>query len=159
MPPRSHGPGSHATVSDPLFARILSELGQTLGIPALAPAEGGLCQLAFDGRHLVQLMDHGARAQILLSCGVGGKMDNALAMLAAQSNFMQAGGGVVACAAPDGRMHLQLGVPRAECRANALLAAIDALLGQVEAWEKRCARAQPEVDALRRNPAFMMQSV
>ena len=38
-------------------------------------------------------------------------------------------------------------------------AAIEALLNQVEAWEKRIARAEPEVDALRRNPAFMMQSV
>ncbi len=146
-------------MSDPLFARILSELGQTLGIPALAPAEGGLCQLAFDGRHLVQLVEHGARGQILLSCAVGGKMDGAQALLAAQSNFMQAGGGVVACAAPDGRMHLQLGVPRAECRADTLLAAIDALLGQVEAWEKRSAQAAPGGDAPWRNPAFMMQSV
>lgn len=148
-------------MSDPLFARILSELGQTLGIPALAPAEGGLCQLAFDGRHLVQLMEHGARGQILLSCAVGGKMDGALALLAAQSNFMQAGGGVVACAAPDGRLHLQLGVARADCRADTLMAAIDALLGQVEAWEKRSARADADadVDAHRRNPAFLMQSV
>ncbi|WP_410900901.1 CesT family type III secretion system chaperone, partial [Pseudoalteromonas sp. SIMBA_162] len=46
-------------MSDPQFAQVLSELGQALGIPALAPAEGGLCQLAFDGRHLVQLMAHG----------------------------------------------------------------------------------------------------
>ncbi|MCW0211145.1 CesT family type III secretion system chaperone [Achromobacter veterisilvae] len=146
-------------MSDPFFARILSELGQTLGIPALAPSEGGLCQLAFDGRHLVQIVEHGARAQILLSCAVGGKMDGAQALLAAQANFMQAGGGVVACAAPDGRMHLQLGVARADCRADNLMAAIDALLNQAEAWEKRCARAEPDVDALRRNPAFMMQSV
>ncbi|WYX20048.1 CesT family type III secretion system chaperone [Achromobacter xylosoxidans] len=123
-------------MSDSHFAQALSELGQALGIPALAPAEGGLCQLAFDGRHLVQLLAHGARGQILLSCAVGGgKMDGAQALLAAQGNFLQAGGGVVACAAPDGRMHLQLGVPREQCNAQALLAAIDALLNQVEAWE------------------------
>ncbi|MDF3850729.1 type III secretion system chaperone [Achromobacter denitrificans] len=146
-------------MSDPLFVRMLSELGQMLGIPALAPSEGGLCQLAFDGRHLVQIVEHGARAQILLSCAVGGKMDGAQALLAAQANFMQAGGGVVACAAPDGRMHLQLGVAREACRADTLMAAIDALLVQVETWEKRSARAEPDVDALRRNPAFMMQSV
>lgn len=65
----------------------------------------------------------------------------------------------MACAAPDGRMHLQLGVAREQCGADTLLAAIEALLNQVEAWEKRIARAEPEVDALRRNPAFMMQSV
>ncbi|MFY1909614.1 CesT family type III secretion system chaperone [Achromobacter xylosoxidans] len=145
-------------VSDSHFAQALSELGQALGIPALAPAEGGLCQLAFDGRHLVQLLAHGARGQILLSCAVGGgKMDGAQALLAAQGNFLQAGGGVVACAAPDGRMHLQLGVPREQCNAQALLAAIDALLNQVEAWEKRGARAEP--DAPRRTPTFMRQSV
>ncbi|KGD93681.1 hypothetical protein JL37_14655 [Achromobacter sp. RTa] len=138
---------------------MLSELGQMLGIPALAPSDGGLCQLAFDGRHLVQIVEHGARGQVLLSCAVGGRMDGAQALLAAQSNFMQAGGGIVACAAPDGRMHLQLGVARAECRADTLMAAIDALLNQVEAWEQRCARTEPDVDALRRNPAFMMQSV
>ena len=143
-------------MSDPQFAQVLSELGQALGIPALAPAEGGLCQLAFDGRPLVQLM----RGQILLSCAVGGgRMDGALALLAAQGNFLQAGGGVVACAAPDGRMHLQLGLPREQCGADALLAAIDALLNQVEAWEKRAARAEPGADAPWRNPAFMMQSV
>ncbi|WP_231570345.1 type III secretion system chaperone [Achromobacter sp. RTa] len=146
-------------MSDPSFARMLSELGQMLGIPALAPSDGGLCQLAFDGRHLVQIVEHGARGQVLLSCAVGGRMDGAQALLAAQSNFMQAGGGIVACAAPDGRMHLQLGVARAECRADTLMAAIDALLNQVEAWEQRCARTEPDVDALRRNPAFMMQSV
>lgn len=147
-------------MSDPHFARILSELGIALGIPALAPADGGQCQLAFDGRHLVQLMLHGARGQVLLSCAVaGGKMDGTQALHAAQSNFLQAGGGVVACAAPDGRLHLQLGVPREQCGAQALLAAIDALLGQVEAWEKRSARAEPDVNALRRDPAFMMRSV
>ncbi|OMG76822.1 hypothetical protein BIZ92_17070 [Achromobacter xylosoxidans] len=145
-------------MSDSHFAQALSELGLALGIPALAPAEGGLCQLAFDGRHLVQLLAHGARGQILLSCAVGGgKMDGAQALLAAQGNFLQAGGGVVACAAPDGRMHLQLGVPREQCNAQALLAAIDALLNQVEAWEKRGARAEP--DAPRRTPTFMRQSV
>ncbi|WP_348984395.1 type III secretion system chaperone [Achromobacter sp. Bel] len=147
-------------MSEPQFARILSDLGRSLGIPALAPSEAGLCQLAFDGRHLVQLMEQGARAQILLSCAVGaGKMDGAQALLAAQSNFLQAGAGAVACAAPDGSMHLQLGVPRADCAADTLLAAIDALLNQVETWEKRLARAEPDVDALRRDPAFMMQSV
>lgn len=147
-------------MSDPHFARILSDLGLALGIPALTPADGGLCQLAFDGRHLVQLMAHGARGQIVLSCAVGGgKMDGAQALLAARSNFLQASGGVVVCAAPDGRMHLQLGVPREQCGAQALLAAIDALLNQVEAWEKRSAHAEPDVDALRRNPAFMMRSV
>ncbi len=150
----------NVTVSDPHFARILSDLGLALGIPALTAADGGLCQLAFDGRHLVQLMAHGARGQILLSCAVGaGKMDGAQALLAAQGNFLQAGGGVVACAAPDGRMHLQLGVPREQCGADALLAAIDALLNQVESWEKRSARAEPDVNALRRDPAFMMRSV
>ena len=51
------------------------------------------------------------------------------------------------------------GVPREQCGAQALLAAIDALLGQVEAWEKRSARAEPDVNALRRDPAFMMRSV
>ncbi len=159
--PRQSAPASPlVTVSDPHFAQVLSELGQALGIPALAPADGGLCQLAFDGRHLVQLMAHGARGQILLSCAVGGgKMDGALALLAAQGNFLQAGGGVVACAAPDGRMHLQLGVAREQCGADALLAAIDALLNQVEAWERRAARAEPGADAPWRNPAFMMQSV
>lgn len=147
-------------MSDSHFAQALSELGQALGIPALAPADGGLCQLAFDGRHLVQLMAHGARGQILLSCAVGGgMMDGAQALLAARANFLQAGGGVVACAAPDGRMHLQLAVPREQSGAQALLAAIDALLNQVEAWEQRAARADPDVDRARRNPAFMMQSI
>ena len=138
---------------------MLSELGQMLGIPALAPSDGGLCQLAFDGRHLVQIVEHGARGQVLLSCAVGGKMDGAQALLAAQSNFMQAGGGVVACAGADRRKHRPVGVARAECRADTLMAAIDALLNQVETWEQRCARTEPDADALRRNPAFMMQSV
>ena len=48
---------------------------------------------------------------------------------------------------------------REQCGADALLAAIDALLNQVEAWEKRAARAEPGADAPWRNPAFMMQSV
>ena len=61
-------------------------------------------------------------------------------MLVASCNFMQAAGGAVACAAPDGRLMLQFGVSHAVCEANSLLSGIEALLNQVETWEINLSR-------------------
>ena len=125
-----------------LFSRLLSETGQLLGMPSLAPSSEGVCQLAFDGRHLVQIVDVRARDHILLSCFIGSeKITAEQAMLVASSNFMQAAGGAVACATPDGRLMLQFGIARTACQASLLLSAIEALLNQVETWEAKLSRA------------------
>lgn len=124
------------------FSRLLSELGQLLGIPTLAPSSEGLCQLAFDGRHLLQIVWVRGREHILLSCPIGSSGITAeQALLAASSNFMQAAGGAVACAAPDGRLMLQLGVSMGSCEASTLMSAIEGLLDQVESWEVKLSRA------------------
>lgn len=147
-------------MSDPHFATLLAEIGQTLGIAGLAPGQGDMCQLAFDGRHVVQIIAVGGRGHVLISCQVGAAvMDPAQAMLATRSNFMQAAGGAIACAAPDGRLHLQLSMPRTECRAATLVSAIEALLNQVEVWEARLARPESLASNAPLDPAFLLRSV
>lgn len=139
------------------FSRLLSEVGQVLGIPALAPSNEDVCQLAFDGRHLLQIVYIGARDHILLSCPVGpSKITAEQALLAASSNFMQAAGGAVACAAPDGRLVLQAGVLSGSCQARTLLSAIEGLLEQVETWEVKLARACPPLDVSKTNMSFQL---
>ena len=117
-------------------------------MPALAPGDDGVCQLVFDGRHVVTIVNFRARDHILLSCAVSSSgITAALAMLMASSNFMQAAGGTVACMAPDGRLILQLGVPQADCQAAGLLSAIECLLDQVETWESNLSRVAHNVDS------------
>jgi len=129
-------------VSSASFSNLLSEVGQLLGIPSLVPNTDEICQLAFDGRHLLQIVYVGARDQIVLSCPVGAsKITADQALLAASSNFMQAAGGAVACASPDGRLVLQFGLLGAGCQAPTLISAIESLLDQVETWEMRLVRA------------------
>lgn len=128
-------------VSSSSFLNLLSEVGRMLGIPALAPSNDGVCQLAFDNRHLLQIVYVRPRNQILLSCPVGpSKITAEQALLAASNNFMQAAGGAVACASPDGRLVLQLGINEGSCQANVLVSAIESLLDQVEAWEVKLTR-------------------
>jgi hypothetical protein len=135
-------------VSSSSFSNLLSEVGQLLGIPALAPSTDGICQLAFDGRHLLQIVYVGVRDQILLSCPVGPSQITAeQALLAANNNFMQAAGGAVACAAPDGRLVLQFGIVGGACQANTLLLAIESLLDQVETWEVKLSSVSTSFDA------------
>lgn len=120
--------------------RIISELGQALGIPSLA-ARDGLCELAIDNHHRLQVIVVAARRQILLSCAIGPAGLPAQQMqLMAQANFMQAGGGAVLCLAPDGRPHVQIAVPYEHAGAGNLIAAIEALLAQVDTWEERLQR-------------------
>jgi hypothetical protein len=147
-------------VSDSHFATLLAEIGQMLGIAGLVPSEGGICQLAFDGRHVVQIIAVDGRGHILISCQVGAvAMDSVQAMLAAQNNFMQVAGGIIACAAPNGRLHLQFSIPRTECRAPALMSAIEVLLNQVEIWEARLVRAESLASNANRDPASLLRSV
>lgn len=141
------------------FSRLLSDIGQLLGIPSLAPSSEGVCRLAFDGRHLVDIVDVVGREHILVSCPVGpSKVTAEQAMLVASSNFMQAAGGAVACAAPDGRLMLQLGVSHALCEADTLLSAIESLLNQVETWEVNLSRVSSSRDSSRRDMAARMRS-
>lgn len=143
------------------FARLLSEFGQVLGIAGLAPSAEGLCQLVFDGRHVVQIIHMGAREQVLLSCMLGDAgVDAAQAALMAKANFLQAGRGAVVCQSPDGKPHMQTALPLPECGAAALGAALEALLDQAERWGQRLAsEAAPAAFANTRDPSIFLQSV
>ena len=106
---------------DPTFARVISELGQSLGIAGLAPSGDGMCQFVIDGRHLMQVVHVGARGQVLLSCRLADHgIDGRQAERMVRANFLQAGRGVVLCVAPDGRPHMQVGLELAGCSAAAL---------------------------------------
>ena len=128
-------------MSSSSFLNLVSEVGLLLGIPALSPGNDDVCQLAFDNRHLLQIVYVRARNQILLSCPVGpSKITAEQALLAASNNFMQAAGGAVACATPDGRLVLQVGMSEKFCQASTLVSTIESLLDQVEAWEVKLTR-------------------
>lgn len=142
-----------------LFKRLLSEVGQLLGIPTLAPGNEEVCQLAFDGRHLLQIVHVEGRDHILLSCPVGsGEITAEQAIFAASSNFMQAAGGAVACAAPDGRLVLQFGMPTESCQASTLLSAMERLLDEVEGWETKLSSSSARSDVMRHDMALQLHS-
>ena len=126
---------------DPTFARIVSEFGSSLGMGGLQPSAEGVCQLVFDGRHVLRLISMGARGQVLLSCLLGpASADAGQAELMAKANFMQAGRGAVLCVGPDGKPHIQLALPYVECAPGALMAAVEALLDQADRWNERLVR-------------------
>lgn len=148
-------------MSDPTFERIVSEFGQSLGIAGLAPTAAGICQLVFDGRHVVQLVFMGARGQVLLSCALPeARNAAACAEIMAKANFMQAGRGAVACLGPDGKAHMQAALPLSECGAVNLMGAVEALLNQADAWTDRLAReGAPTSAAGAYRPPMFLQSV
>jgi hypothetical protein len=144
-------------MSEPAM-RIIADLGQALGMPGLA-AHDNVCELAIDGRHRVQLIVVGSRRQILMSCAVGpAALEPRHAVLMAQANFMQAGGGAVLCTAPDGRAHVQLAVPFEHASASGLIAALEALLAQIDVWDERLNRADTRGRPAG-PPGFFMQPV
>lgn len=144
---------------DPPFARLISELGQSLGIAALAPSDEGICQLVFDGRHVVQVLHAGARDQVLLSCRLADHGIDALqADRMVRANFLQAGRGVVLCLAPDGRPYMQVAIELAGCSAATLCPALEALLDQAERWSQGMAGADSP-GARPIDPAVFLQSV
>jgi len=144
--------------ADSPYARLIAELGQTLGIAGLAPSAEGICQLVFDGRQVVQVVYVGAHGLVLVSCRLADHgIDARQADRMARANFMQAGHGAVLCLAPDGRPHVQVALKLAECTAATLCPVLESLLDQADAW----ARAQSDAAAApaARDPAFFLQSV
>jgi len=144
-------------MSDAIFARIISELGDYLGIPGLVPTDTGLCQLVFDKSQVVQLVYMGARNQVLLSCPLDiQQADAAQLALIARGNFMQAAGGAVICVAPDGRAHAQLGMAFTDCDSQPLLAAIEGLLAEARRWEQLL-REAATATTTRSHPGMFLQ--
>ncbi|HET8597397.1 MAG TPA: type III secretion system chaperone [Castellaniella sp.] len=142
--------------ADSPFARLIADLGRTLGIDALAPSQDGICQLVFDGRHVVQLVHLGARGRVLISCRLADHgIDARQADRMARANFLQAGHGAVLCAAPDGRPHMQVALELDGCTAAVLGPALESLLDQAESWNQAPAADAPDM----RDPAVFLQSV
>ncbi|MDQ8030957.1 Tir chaperone family protein [Bordetella genomosp. 1] len=143
---------------DPTLARIVSEFGASLGMDGLQPSSEGVCQLVFDGRHVLRLIGMGARGQLLLSCLLAGeRAETVQAELMAKANFMQAGRGVVFSVGPDGRAHAQLALPYIECTPALVLQSVEALLDQADRWNERVAREA--VPAPRMPAPMFFQSV
>lgn len=127
-------------------SEALSELGRQIGIPALAFDKSGCCQLAFDQHWLVTLTYLPAPGRWYLSCPLA-ERHTALppgtehAML--RANFLGAGcAGACLSVAPDSRPSLHLQLAQSEASAQALLAGIETLLNQAEAWADRLQRGE-----------------
>lgn len=139
---------STPTTRDSFADRVIADLGERIGIPALQLDAAGGCQLAFDGRWLVTLIHAPAAQRWVLSCPLAPAhatfaADTQLAML--RANFMGAGcaGGVLAVA-PDGRPCLQIHLADAEVNGEFLLARVETLLDQAELWADRVQRGERE---------------
>ncbi|MHA3904765.1 CesT family type III secretion system chaperone [Castellaniella sp. WN] len=143
---------------DSSFIRLIAELGHDLGIAGLAPSDEGICQLVFDGRHVVQMMHLQARDLVLVSCRLADHgIDAGQAERMARANFMQAGHGVVLCVDPEGRPCMQAALGPAGCTAAALCALLESLLDQAEAWPGAQDRATGASGV--RDPSVFLQSV
>lgn len=142
---------------NPLYAQLIADLGQTLGMAGLAPTHDGICQLVFDGQHVVQLVYVPAADSVLLSCRLADHgIDADQAHRMARANFMQAGRGTVLCVAPDGRPYMQAALPLGGCTAGQLCSMLESLLDQAESWASArvCTPAARDTD-----PAIYLQSV
>lgn len=143
---------------DSPFARLISDLGQILGIAGLAPSDEGICQMVFDGRHVVQAMHLPGNGLVLLSCRLSDHgVDAAQAERMARANFLQAGRGVVLCIGPDGRPCMQVAVDLSGCTADTLSRLLESLLDQAENWSWDAAPAKSSGG--RPDPSFFLQSV
>lgn len=140
------------------FENIIADFGRLLGISDMIPDQG-LCQLEFNKGQTLQIAYVGARNMLLLSCPLDfHHPDQTQLEVMAQSNFLQAAAGAVACTAPDGQVHLQLGVRVEDSSARSLFAASEALLAEATRWQDLLAgRADKQKP---HGPAFLIgQSV
>ncbi|WP_394065612.1 type III secretion system chaperone [Alcaligenes sp. WGS1538] len=147
---------------DSLFATLMADFGSALGIADLVPTADGVCQLMIDGRHMVNIVDASERDLVFLSCRLADHgIDDAQAVRMARANFLQAGRGVVLCVGPDGRPYMQLALERAACQAETLVAELEGLLDQVEAWTRGgdTQDVSPKQGRGDADPAMLVQSV
>ena len=120
--------------------KLIADLGSLIGIPSLASAADGSCQLMFDGRHVVTLVFVPALHKFVISCPCEGDptSDARVALLALEANFMGcASGGGCLSVGPDKRLHLQFHLGLAHLEAGDIMASIENLLNRVEAWSRR----------------------
>ena len=121
-------------------AELLAYLAGHLGMPGLRLDVAGCCQLAFDQRWLVSIIDQGAFGRIALHCPISAVHSasalTSSAMLAMlQANFMGRGTGRCYLAVnPEGRVCLVLDLALTETDASVLVNALEQLLMQAETW-------------------------
>ncbi len=140
-------------------ARLMSELGRLIGIPALALSSDGSCQLVFDSCHTVSLVFIPALRNLVISCPCSGScaIDAKAAMMALRANFMGCGsnGGSLSLG-PDGRLHLQFQLTLVGTDAELVLDTIEKLLNRVESWQRRIS-ATTHAEQTNRSLAILAQ--
>lgn len=136
--------------------RLLCDLGQAIGIPALKADAQGCCRLLFEGDRTVELRAAPAQVRWVLSCTLRAQaMPNALLHLLLRASYMGAGfGGGWAGLDERGLCVLHLPVPLEQASVPQLLEAMELLLEHSERWEQRMAAAVQAVDAPPRTAAW-----
>lgn len=139
---------------------IFADLGQRLGMPSLAPAADGSCQLVFDQRHLVRLAVVPAQRAVVAGCVIGQQAPSAACLRnLLRANHLRGGeGDCMFSLGPDGKAYAQCAVTFEACGGGGLLSAIEALLNQVEAWESRLTQGEAAAD-MRPSVPFMINAV
>ena len=127
----------------------LADLGERMGMPGLRLDGAGACQLLFDQRWLVTLLDVPSHAGIALNCPVttaaeGSRLGGEAMRAMLQASFHGLGGvGTTLAMGPDERPYLQRLVPVTGSAAADVQRAIELLLDQAETWSARLARPEP----------------
>lgn len=121
-------------------SKLVAELGNLIGIPALAITAQGTCELMFDRSHLVTLVFVPALDKLVVSCPCRNPRaePGQAALWALRANFMGCGtcGGSFALGSDD-RLHLQFQLPLAHLSAELVMSTIENLLNGVESWAAR----------------------
>ncbi|WP_167784697.1 type III secretion system chaperone [Ramlibacter rhizophilus] len=133
--------------------RLLSDLGQLIGLPQLKADEEGLCQLLFGRAWLVTLVAHEPAGRIFLHCPFGTpdtaeQVDATALRMLLQASFLGhgAGGGTLALG-PDGRLCLQRELLMVRLDGRQVLEEIERLVAAAQAWALRLAEAPAPVTA------------
>ena len=124
---------------------LIAKFGALIGIPDLTPTEDGSCRLLFDGHHPVTLVIIPALRNLVLTCPCANvnPLNPHTAMVALRANYMGGGScGGRLCLGPDGKLHLQFQLPLERLEPERIMATIEILLNQVEAWTRRIQAAE-----------------
>lgn len=135
-------------MQEPSTDDLIASLGASIGIPNLRCDSARACQLVFDQRWVVTLLDDPSRARLTLNCPLGAAghtqtLGKSALCAMLQANFMGQGlSGCVLSIAQDERAYLQIALSLQGSTPQSLSNALEVLLNQAEIWAERLSRPE-----------------
>lgn len=127
---------------------LISGMGASLHMPDLRLDAMRTCQLVFDQRWVVTLVEDPTRGRCTFNCPLGPaghtvSLSSSALYGMLQANFMGQGlAGCVLSIAQDDRAYIQVAVPLQDCTTQAMLNALELMLNQAEAWSERLTQGE-----------------